>query len=330
MKKKALLIMLSLMVGSTCLVGCNNNSKPEEKPAVTEEKVSFDWSKQEFIKEVPLPDTDKTSIEEDDEDEFWVYINGDKEAFKAYVEKCKEAGFTIDADEWKDESYDAYNEKGTEISLSLDGTQYELSVKPSKARGSLTWPTAGVAAMLPTPESKVGSITIDSSKQFVAFVGEMDREKFKAYMDECVAKGFNCEYDKGDDYFNGKNQNGDKLHLEYKETGEMNILLHCEGAIEEETSSEETQTGDTGDVNPDFKATMDSYEAMINEYVEFMKKYEESSDPVSMMNDLNEYMTKYTETMTKLSEIDSSTLSEADAAYYLEVYGRITTKITEL
>ena len=99
MKKKVLSIMLSLMVGSTCLVGCNNNSKPEEKPAVTEEKVSFDWSKQEFVKEVPLPDTDKTSIEEDDEDEFWVYINGDEEAFKAYVEKCKESGFTIDADE---------------------------------------------------------------------------------------------------------------------------------------------------------------------------------------------------------------------------------------
>ena len=83
-------------------------------------------------------------------------------------------------------------------------------------------------------------------------------------------------------------------------------------------------------VTPEFKAAMDSYEEFFDEYVEFMKKYQESDDPVSMMSDFADYMTRYSEFMTKLDEIDEDSLSDADLIYYTEVSARILKKLSEV
>lgn len=68
---------------------------------------------------------------------------------------------------------------------------------------------------------------------------------------------------------------------------------------------------------------MDSYEAFFNDYVEFMKKYSSSSNPLDMLNDYNDYLSKYADMMSKLNSIDQTTLSTADALYYAEVTARI-------
>ena len=76
-------------------------------------------------------------------------------------------------------------------------------------------------------------------------------------------------------------------------------------------------------VSPQFKETMDSYEAFFNDYVEFMKKYSSSSNPLDMLNDYNDYLSKYADMMSKLNSIDQTTLSTADALYYAEVTARM-------
>ncbi len=83
-------------------------------------------------------------------------------------------------------------------------------------------------------------------------------------------------------------------------------------------------------VNPEFKATMDSYEKFFDEYVAFMKKYKSSNNPLSMMADYTKMMSKYTETYSKMSSIDENSLSSADYAYYMEVQSRITAKLAEV
>ena len=67
-----------------------------------------------------------------------------------------------------------------------------------------------------------------------------------------------------------------------------------------------------------------------DEYVEFMKKYQNSDNQASMLSDLADYMTKYSETMQKLDEIDEDSLSAADLAYYTEVNARIMKKLAEV
>ena len=101
-----------------------------------------------------------------------------------------------------------------------------------------------------------------------------------------------------------------------------------ESSKEEENSKEEEKDSDS--VTPDFKEEMDSYEEFFDEYVEFMKKYAESDNPVGLMADYTEFMSKYTDTMKKLEDIDENELSEADASYYIEVMGRINSKLAEV
>lgn len=66
---------------------------------------------------------------------------------------------------------------------------------------------------------------------------------------------------------------------------------------------------------------MDSYEQFFDQYVEFMKKYKDSGDSISMLADYTKMMQQYTDTMNKLNAIDQNSLSAADEAYYLEVMG---------
>lgn len=95
--------------------------------------------------------------------------------------------------------------------------------------------------------------------------------------------------------------------------------------------SEDVNDSSAG-ISPDFKAAMDSYEAFFDEYVEFMKKYEnaDSTSQMSMMSDFADYMTKYSEVLSALEKIEDEDLSDAEMAYYLEVYSRIMKKMSEV
>ena len=87
----------------------------------------------------------------------------------------------------------------------------------------------------------------------------------------------------------------------------------------------------SGDVNPDFRATMDSYEAFFDEYIAFMQKY--ASDPgnaMSMLSDYMDFLNRYTEVMAAMESIDTSNLSSEDMAYYLEVTNRISQKLLKI
>ena len=75
---------------------------------------------------------------------------------------------------------------------------------------------------------------------------------------------------------------------------------------------------------------MDSYEAFIDEYIEFMKEYAESDNPLSMLEEYSEMLIQYTETMQALDDLGNEEMSEAEAIYYAEVMTRINQKLLEL
>ena len=82
-------------------------------------------------------------------------------------------------------------------------------------------------------------------------------------------------------------------------------------------------------VSPEFKATMDSYEAFFDEYIAFMKAMSDDPNNTAMLLKYATMMMQYTETMEKLDAIDESKLSPADDAYYIEVMARIEVKLLE-
>ena len=79
------------------------------------------------------------------------------------------------------------------------------------------------------------------------------------------------------------------------------------------------------------KAFLDSYEAFVEEYVLFMKKY--MADPTnvsSMLKQYTEIMEKYNAFAEVIDKLDSAEMSEADALYYLEVTTRCTEKMLKI
>ncbi len=88
-------------------------------------------------------------------------------------------------------------------------------------------------------------------------------------------------------------------------------------------------SADDGAVSPDLKEALDSYEAFMDEYVEFMERYADSDDTTSMLNDYLSYLQKYSELMAKIEAIDANSLSAADYAYYIDVTSRVSKKLLE-
>lgn len=90
------------------------------------------------------------------------------------------------------------------------------------------------------------------------------------------------------------------------------------------------ENGDYSLVTPEFKQVMDGYEAFYDDYIEFMNKY--TSGKYDMMNMLGDYLLmldKLDKWTKKIDEIDESTLTPADSAYYFIVTMRIEKKLID-
>ncbi|GAB5081768.1 hypothetical protein Osc1_09410 [Hominimerdicola sp. 21CYCFAH17_S] len=82
-------------------------------------------------------------------------------------------------------------------------------------------------------------------------------------------------------------------------------------------------------MRPEFKEALDSYEDFFDEYCDFMKKFNESPDDLSLLSEYTEYLTQYSETMEKMSELDDGEMNDAEMKYYLEVTNRISQKLLD-
>ena len=78
---------------------------------------------------------------------------------------------------------------------------------------------------------------------------------------------------------------------------------------------------------------MDSYEAFMNQYCDFMVKYTDATSSgdsatlLAMTADYASLVQQELDWTSKIDGIDESTLSPADDAYYLEVQGRVLKKL---
>ena len=75
---------------------------------------------------------------------------------------------------------------------------------------------------------------------------------------------------------------------------------------------------------------LDDYESFMNEYIDFMKNYNNSDNALSMLSDYSKMLSKYAEVTKSINSIDTKSLSTEDYAYYLDVTNRVLKKMTEL
>lgn len=107
-----------------------------------------------------------------------------------------------------------------------------------------------------------------------------------------------------------------------------------------ETKTEEIATettSDTGDstveetgLRKDFKEAMDSYETFMNEYCDFMKKYNDNPADPGLIADYASYAAKYADFVSKFGKWENEDLNDAETAYYIEVQTRVNNRLAEV
>lgn len=129
--------------------------------------------------------------------------------------------------------------------------------------------------------------------------------------------------------FYQKNFDVDTIIKQYEEEKSKSETIETKS---ENTSTEQADSSQTDGIRPEFQEAMDSYEAFFDEYVSFMKKYENASqdDVLGMMDEYTDYLKQYTETMSKMEALDDGDLSTEEALYYAEVTNRISKKLIEV
>ncbi len=229
---------------------------------------------------------------------------------------------------------------------------------PTDDFGNYQWPQTTLASLIPEPESKYGSIQHESSDSLWVYVGRTSKSQYDAYVEECMGMGFTVDYSKRDTYFSAENAEGYTLSVDYRKDGQyMSIDLDApqdepaasgEAVVEPEPaeppasvdsapSPEPSASGSeptpvspqpADGIRPEFKETMDGYEAFFDEYCTFAKEYA-SGDKASMVAQYGKMTARYYDISKKLDDLDVSQMSSEEEAYYYEVMERINQKLLE-
>lgn len=311
----------------------------------------IEWSKIELRDQLPEPPSNRGTLFENSDEEFWVSLDGvSDDQYNDYLDACVDKGFTVDADK-SSYSYKAYNADGYSLDMSHIGDGLSITLKAPMNFGSITWPSSTVGNMLPAPKSTTGKFSYEHDDSFFVYVGETSKADYDQYVADCSANGFNIDYDKGDTYYRADNADGYHISLKYEGNNIMAVEIKAsknsdtgtsepattepstETTAPSESSSTETKPNDTELVDgmrKDFKDAMDSYEAFIDEYVAFMKKYSDNPSDVSLLADYTKYMSKYADMVEKFDKWESEDLNGAELAYYIDVQARVSKKLLEV
>ena len=290
-----------------------------------------------------------------------------EEDYLIYVEQCKDMGFTVDEKtentSYRAYTEDGY---ALDLFFYSSMDEMSIDLKAPVSMREIKWSDIDAFAVLPAPKSNQGKIVYEYEFSAYVYVGDTTRTDYDEYVQACKDAGFSGDMMRGDDYYYAYRGNQylsleylgynmmsisvsgeyDKSELSVEETTDVEAVDDTKSLTAEsetDTTAEATDTDVTeatenpiskaigeaqnGDVSPDFKETMDNYEAFIDDYVAFLEKYENSDDVSGMLTEYTTYVAKFTTVMSELDAISEEELSDADALYFTEVSTRIYQKL---
>lgn len=187
--------------------------------------------------------------------------------------------------------------------------------------------------MIPVPETTIGKIQSDSSSNLLIYINITSKDVHNAYVNECMELGFVIEYNKSENNYHAYDIHHHSLSVKYEGNQIMSIHLTRSSNSYDDVATKQPEKDDQALINgmhPEFKEAMDSYEAFIDEYCEFMKKYAATTSPdTNLVTDYANYINKYKETMNAFEAWKSKEMNEVETAYYLEVQTRVTQKLLD-
>ena len=317
----------------------------------------FDWEEIQLCDQLPKPKSKTGEIISNSGDGFQLAVNKVKGSdYKKYIEQCQDMGYTIDINT-SGNDFTAFDENGYEVELHLYEDTMRIELSAPIEMGNLNWPKSEIANLLPMPASTIGKVTRDDTTGCYIYVGETSIDDFGTYEDQCAEKGFSVDYEKGDRYYTADDAAGNSLSLTYVGNNVMTIELNKASEThatdttdqvtsapeqasdvtietEQETEADNSNSQDSAELvdgmHSDFKQAMDSYEEFMNQYCDFMDKYEKSNgaDP-TLVIEYADYVAKYAQAMKDFEAWESKNLNATEAAYYLDVQTRINQKLAK-
>lgn len=125
----------------------------------------------------------------------------------------------------------------------------------------------------------------------------------------------------------------EKSNYEYREA--FRKMIDEAKPIDNTSTSETPQntdtttpsTTDSSAIRPEFKQTMDNYEAWFDHYCEVMKAYKENPSDLNLLTEMTSLLSEEVTMLDQLEKMDQSEMNAAELAYYIEVTGRIQQKL---
>lgn len=205
------------------------------------------------------------------------------------------------------------------------------------------WPDSKIASLIPTPKSNIGKIKDDSSNFLCVYVSNTTKNQFSDYIDECKKKGFTVDYNKGDDYYYAKNEDGYNLDIRYKDDNVMEIVLsepYEESSTTSTTSkTESSKSEQSSSSKVESTTSKPKTESKVESKSESSKPKEESSKSKSdniidpkfkeAMDSYEEFINEYVDFMKKYHANPTNATLINEYAEYTSKYAEMLKKFNE-
>ncbi len=202
-----------------------SSSSSTMKIVIDAPKGKLQWPKTAIGNVIPQPESQRGEIHWEYDEQLRLTVYGlSEEQFEAYVEECKERGFTIEEQTRSDyyaarASYEAYNEAGYYLKLmyyDIDDRGLVVECDAPMQMGTIRWPKTDVVKSVPKPKSDLGKIERETEKMFRVFIADTTPEQYADYIDSCIKKGFSKGgYTREETHFRGTNSSGAILTVDY-------------------------------------------------------------------------------------------------------------------
>ena len=120
-------------------------------------------------------------------------------------------------------------------------------------------------------------------------------------------------------------------NVRYDYYADFDFIVKSVSVTQRSATKQSTASGsqDSDTVSESVKGIMDGYEAFIDSYCEFMKKYSDSDDVAGLALEYIALLMNLSDWENKIDQIDEDSLSEADLMYYDKVMLRCATKLLQ-
>lgn len=238
-----------------------------------------------------------------------------------------------------------YIQNGQVYTVNYDFRSGKYTLAP-EVQEAVQWSKTSLGDRIPKPDAPIIEVNEDDEDDFAFEAYGISSDEFDAYVGQCQTLGYTVAPNSYEGYYSATNAEQYEITLNYYDSDEsMDVRVEAPDEPVEPTSETPASTpaataaadatsaassAPASGIRPEFQQAMDSYEAFIGEYIDFMERYEQSDgSDLTLLADYADYMSRYADMMTDFDAWNSEDMTTEESLYYLEVQARVSQKLLE-